>query len=67
MARAAAAMCASFTDIFIYIFYISYPNNFELGTALTRAHSKTPEINRMNGSRDMRITDRQTGVPVIYR
>jgi len=56
-------MCASFTDIFKDIFCISNPNNVKLGTALTHARSKTPvkfEMHRTNGSRDIRLTDRQT-------
>jgi len=44
-------MCASITDIFTDIFCISNPNNVKLGTALTRARSKTLvkfEIHRTN-------------------
>ena len=50
-------------DIFNDIFCISHPNNVKLGTALTRARGETPvefEINRTNGSRDMRGTDTHT-------
>jgi len=43
--------CVLFTDIFNNIFCISIPNNVKLGTALTRAHSKTPVKFEIHGTK----------------